>query len=153
MSHTRLAASVGFSTHPANPLPQTGATIYGPYFEFQSHRLISRHGNPFYSYLDGFGKQPYVYFSSGRKRNDYNRYGDSDCAPFGVWPYAISLGPPPAYQNPNTYQIISSGRDGRFGRGSMLPNGRVWHQETAKEIDADGRDDLSNFHYGSLGDR
>src|SRR5205823_2680370 len=70
----------GFSTNPANPIPQAAATTYGPYFAFQSYRLIARHGNSFYSYLDRFGKQPYAYFSTGRQRNGYNHYGDSDCA-------------------------------------------------------------------------
>ena len=41
----------------------------------------------------------------------------------GVWPYAGWFDPAPVYQNPNTCQIISAGRDGRFGPGTYIRTG------------------------------
>ena len=69
----------------------------------------------------------------------------------GVWPYAGWFDPAPVYQNPNTCQIISAGRDGRFGPGNVHPNGREWTPATGRDIDADGRDDLTNFNGPVLG--
>lgn len=141
----------GFGINPANPIPSDGNATYGPYIEFKSYRLVRLYGNAYPSYMDAYRHQPYAYFSSGRRRDNYNRYGGSDCDPLGVWPYAVRLDPSPAYHNPRTYQIISAGGDGRFGRGTLLPNGRPWTPETSTDIDADGRDDLSNFSATVLG--
>src|SRR5262245_36947772 len=108
---------LGFSTNERNPA-QPGGDRRGPFFEgFQANpnRLVQIHGNAFYSYLDSYGMKPYAYFSShkDKKPGGYNRYGGTDCAALGVWPYAKELNPTPQYWNPNSFQIISAGRDGR----------------------------------------
>lgn len=111
----------------------------------------------FYSYRDSFSDAktplPYVYFSGGRRPNSYNSLlthalvpvastpgalaARSDCATLGVWPYAQKMDPvgpkatlhtPPTYYNPDSFQIISAGADGRFGTGTMvlaLDNNRI----------------------------
>src|SRR5438105_4459841 len=80
----------GFSTNPTNPaahIPSGGDTL-PPFFEFDSSRLVPSNG--FYSYLDSYRQRPYAYFSSGKSRNDYNRYfgtyHNSDCASLLVIP-------------------------------------------------------------------
>ncbi len=129
----------------------------GPFYEFMTNRLVRLHGNAFYSYLDAFGQQPYAYFSSYGRRNGYNKYfthlGDSDCSRLGVWPYARSLAEKPDYINANSFQIISAGADGKFGRGSILPNGLTWDPKDTSRLDPAGRDDQANFHSLLLGVR
>ena len=92
------------------------------------------------SYLDPYGKQAYAYFSAGRKG-----YGN-DCPSLGLQPYA---GAPGAFLNPQGFQIISAGRDGKFGRGGAgwAPAGAATFYPRADP----GRDDWSNFHDRPLG--
>jgi hypothetical protein len=110
------------------------------FYDFDSGRLASisagRGLNPgpfnvaFPSYLDQDGQQPFLYFSSYRATNGYNRYfmasppsvtptytsGPwSDCHTFGVWPYQQSN---LDYQKTETYQIVSAGGDKKFGAGT-----------------------------------
>jgi hypothetical protein len=103
----------------------------GPFFNFASGRLVAG-GNGFFAYNDPW-KTPYAYFSSGKRRNNYNAYYNpagsgaalaSDCATLGVWPY---IDPNSNYMNPDTYQIISAGSNQAFGQGSnltLVPSGQ-----------------------------
>jgi general secretion pathway protein G len=144
---------LGFAVDPKNPVAADGRHV-GPLFWFDWERLVKLRGNRFPSYLDQFGQsQPYAYFCAGNRRDGYNRFGTSDCASLGVWPYAESLQPQPRYFNPHTFQIISAGPDGQFGPGTVLPDGRTWSPATADQIDPAGRDDLSNFYSAPLGVR
>jgi prepilin-type N-terminal cleavage/methylation domain-containing protein len=79
---------LGFSTNGARPAQLGGSSRKGPYFEFQSSRLVRIHGNGagnrYFSYLDPHGRgdgngnvvngMPYAYFSSYRTANGYNPY-------------------------------------------------------------------------------
>jgi hypothetical protein len=141
----------GFSADPDDPA-RPGGQRHGPFFDFRPHWLAAPRGGPFPSYLDPHGRQPFAYFSSYGRRNGYNPYGGTDCPTLGVWPYAASLGPAPAYHNPASCQILSAGADGRFGPGTVLPGGRTWMPESAGETPPEGRDDQSNFHDGLLGE-
>ena len=185
----------GFSTDefdPSQPPAAAAAPRKGPYFEFKPNRLQAWNNTPFYAYLDAFGQAPYAYFSSYKTASGYERYhaafGTSDCGSLGVSPYADLLpnppsyaAPPPRYLNPSTFQIVSAGADGVFGRGScQLPKGGAgptvwtpgtplptWSPVTAGSTPATaaftngavptpaqlaaGRDDLSNFHPTFLG--
>jgi general secretion pathway protein G len=160
----------GFSTNQADP-SQSGGTRKGPYFEFNTGRLVQRSsatGNLFYSYLDAYGKQPFLYFSSYSRRNGYNPYDAtnqraktpmtsvSDCAGLGVWPYAEALTPSIRYLKPDSFQIISAGEDKMFGPGTVLnplPAGGpfLWKPSTATSIPTAGRDDQTNFTGSLLG--
>jgi len=158
-------------------------------FDFST--LVDRNG--FFSYQDGYKQispppprttsatdfySVYAYFSSGRTRNGYNACPIGDCQfltrfdpPYpgpkplmpGVFPYQQSPG---NYHNPNTYQIISPGKDGIFGAGSPKPSdvaanphGYYWTPDTAKNVPGvpstaglgDGRDDITNFNATLLG--
>jgi hypothetical protein len=155
----QVLGCLGFSANPLNPA-FPGGQRRGPFYEFTAERLVQIHGNKFYSYLDGYRKKPYAYFSSYGKRNGYNRYfslddSKSDCASLGVWPYAESIkGGSPQYVNPAKFQIISAGADGQFRPGTDLTakSPFTWTPETADQIPESGEDDQGNFHSRSLGE-
>jgi hypothetical protein len=140
----------GFAVNPQNGAdPNAGYSA--PFFEFKTSRLRDLHGRGFHSYLDPYvTRQPYAYFSAYGQVNGYNRYGRTDCPSLGVWPYAYSLAPSPRFLNPNGYQIISAGPDGKFGPGSDSA-AHVWPPATAGTIPVNGRDDLANFSARALG--
>jgi len=68
----------GFSTNPSNPV--AGTDRVPPFFDFKSDRLQVIPGTVptgffcFPSYMDGYRKTPYAYFSSYKTANGYNRY-------------------------------------------------------------------------------
>jgi prepilin-type N-terminal cleavage/methylation domain-containing protein len=132
----------GFSTNPQNPT-QLGGDRKSPQFEFQAGRLYQRvRGNPFLSYKDTWNTgQPYLYFSSGKKRNGYSdtiTIGSVTISPY----YTAILNGVPQYLNPNTCQIISAGRDGQFGPGGP------WNPPN---VPAAEQDDQANFSDSKLG--
>lgn len=151
----------GFSTNPQNPAAAGGPRRL-PLFNFHSARLIDRFGNGFYSYLDAHGKQSLAYFSAYNAPNGYDRYAASDCPGLGfagkeLHPYAEGPG---RFLNPNSFQIISAGRDGNFGLGSnpTLTPVPYWTAATAgamfSMLPANERsvyrDDQANFSPGLL---
>jgi general secretion pathway protein G len=175
---------LGFSTNPQDPGAATSDRI-GPFYEFQQGRLGATAGR-YYSYLDAYGSldstgavvsgNVYAYFSSYKSTNGYNRYsaafGNSDCWSLlpavpginpvgGVWPYLTAPG---QYANPNSFQIVSAGKNGIFGPGSVTPT-TIWTPATASTFYVDGpilnalnqplppagRDDQSNFYDSPLG--
>jgi prepilin-type N-terminal cleavage/methylation domain-containing protein len=177
-------ACMGFSSNPKNPM-DTNSPLKSPAYDFKPARLVviphsSGVGNnaPFFSYMDAYNKkdptrnQPsvFAYFSSYKTRNGYNRYFNSANAPYsdcqslrvktqavpidGVWPYRDANN----YQNPDTFQIISAGRDATFGPGSfptIAATGVTWQTWTPAtantNVPTEGRDDMSNFYGSQLG--
>ncbi len=92
----------------------------------------------------------------------------------GVWPYAqfMAAGGPPVYLNPQTYQIISAGKDLNFGTGTVVftypgaPTGTPfwsgapqWTPQSATAVYPQanirgivgGYDDIANFYDRLLG--
>src|SRR5262249_60861996 len=124
----------------ANTTDVSGAKI-APFFEFKPSQLRDIHGRGFFSYLDFYGQQPYAYFSSYNVVNGYNRYGGTDCPTLGVWPYAQEWQPVPRFWNPDSFQIISAGRDGKFGPGATDAS-RVWSPATGQAMPVEGPDGL-----------
>jgi hypothetical protein len=180
---------MGFSTNQSNPM-MAGGDRDAPFFGFKSNRLVQWPNTApgFPSYLDGYGKTPYAYFSSYKAANGYNRYFgvanpympapnpvqayNSDCQalrfpaapgePQGLWPYAQSWAPTFQYLNPDTYQIISAGKNSNFGLGTYPPgdpnyasySGGVWRPSQATlayPVGSDGYDDIANFYDRLLG--
>ncbi len=129
----------GFSTNPSNPAREGGDRV-GPFFDFKPSRLVAR-SNGYAVYLDAYGKTPFAYFSGYKVRNGYNRYRTTDCKAIPDGPYCHG----DDYYNRDSFQIISAGADAKFGRGGQ------WTPANAKDIDTDGRDDMSNFHPTLLG--
>lgn len=97
-----------------------------PVFAFKRDRLQAGTGGLPY-YTDQYG-QPYLYFST--KKDSANSY-TLDCPQLqdGAYYHADK-----EYANPNSFQIIAAGRNGRFGNGSSLAN-----------MPADAQDNLTNF--------
>lgn len=151
---------LGFSTNPSNPATQTVDRI-GPFFDFKVKQLAPSPWNPLsglYVYLDTYGTQPYVYFSSYKTLNGYNRYGNSDIgAPLVISPYIEVLPTtlaPVKYVNPGTFQIISAGPDGVFGPGGAFRVPKAQSPNGTADFYLDstpGYDDQANFHQGLLG--
>lgn len=167
---------VGFSNNPSNPaLPPASASErrQGPYFEFQSNRLVSftssiaGNSGPYPVYLDPWThsggtakRQPYAFFASYNVEGGglYDKYGSSDCpslvAPTSgspVLPYQANA---TTFLNPSSFQIISAGRPitnppnvinlSVFGEG-----GTAWGR--AGTTDPNGRNNQSNFSAHLLG--
>jgi general secretion pathway protein G len=133
----------GFSTDLRDPTSGTQQRN-GPFFKFESKRLAPG-ANGFYSYNDPYGTA-YAYFSAYKRTNGYYRYNSSDCSNLNVSPYETpnSTSTNRAFYNPNTFQIISAGKDGKFGPGgSWSPGGG----------NLDTQDDMSNFYDALLGTR
>jgi general secretion pathway protein G len=138
---------LGFSKEGKTPAEPGGERV-GLFFEFRSWRLRDLHGRGFFTYVDGYGKQPYAYFSNYGQVNGYNRYGDTDCPSLGVWPYAETL-TPPRFLNQHSFQIISAGPDLKFGPGTDEA-AHAWNPRNPA-IPPQGRDDLGNFSWFPLG--
>ena len=156
---------LGFSTDPLNPM-RAGGERLGPFFEgFKSNRLV---GTTFFSYLDPYRDpldplaKPYAYFSSTTAANSYNPYSVvnnakpsgmdyvSDCPSLGLFPYVASVDTSTKpwnvqFVNPNSYQIISAGADGKFGPGWDPTTGAMPWSPTGGASDADTRDNQANF--------
>jgi prepilin-type N-terminal cleavage/methylation domain-containing protein len=143
---------LGFSTSKTNPVQTTGDRKR--FFDFQSDRLYVRalpdpitgqpnSTYPFLSYYDVYRTQPYAYFSSGRGANRYQL--SHYIAGLGIGPYWET---PQRFLNPDTFQIISAGGDGKFGGNSQ---GQQWTLTTADTVFDDQKDNQTNFHPHMLG--
>jgi prepilin-type N-terminal cleavage/methylation domain-containing protein len=155
---------IGFNPDVTNPdVAATPGQAIGPYFAFISSRLsLPPNGKYFAAYQDAYGARVggkvnyYAFFTCYKSSNGYNRYGTSDCASLGVWPYASSAATPqsklPTYVNSDTWQIICSGTDGNFGAGTDPTSATpyYWNPSTYGAIPLAGQDDQANFAFGKL---
>jgi len=137
-----IVGMVGFSTNPANPAaPPVSPTEkrLGPYFEFQTKRLVMT-PNGFPVYTDVYGRgEPFAYFASTNTEGA-GLYQPADCAsitPVAPVPYIGA--------NAGSFQILSAGRDGAFGSA-----GASWNPSTGT-TDPKGKDDQANFSPNLLG--
>jgi prepilin-type N-terminal cleavage/methylation domain-containing protein len=159
----------GFNTDPTDPMkPYTpGQQRHGPFFEgFTTDRLklftsqtgpeiktLPKRASNFPSFVDYYGKVPYLYFSSGKAGNDYGSDAtrgaiaapqDDPNTPWApVLPYKISTN---KFANASGFQIVSAGKDGLFGIGDQNWSGG------GGQLSPFGRDDISNFSATKLGD-
>jgi prepilin-type N-terminal cleavage/methylation domain-containing protein len=168
--------SMAIDYQPANPAglpPGVGmGKRKGPYFNFVTSRLVPVQATGgFFMYLDpwqvktslnGVGPMPYVYFSSNGINNGYN-YTDCSAVSYTdllgshfALPYWTGVtGTSFTYSNSNTYQIISAGKDGKFGYNPGLPpppgalNSNLW-SPTSGAVGT-GADDQANFSSTLLG--
>jgi hypothetical protein len=153
---------IGFSTDATNPMnPATGRR--GPYYQFEMPRVkpgpsttFAGAARPFFMYADPYGT-PYAYFSSINGPNNYSAYRgvmpagkQHDCFSLANFPPYFQPPPSPTaalqFYNPDTFQIISAGKDGKFGPGGS------WSPQSGPSGTApNGADDLSNFYDSRLG--
>jgi len=129
----------GFSSDPRNPVAPGGADRIGPFYNFESNRLVPA-GSRFPSYLDRY-TTPYAYFGGTGAANTYKSYCPSLPCPGA----ANGQVGPIAYQEtatrwtrPDGYQIISAGKDMKFAPGG------IW-DPTKGSKSFEARDDVSNF--------
>jgi hypothetical protein len=135
----------GWSTKATDPLADTEDQFrfydFSPKGLKEPSRLKDVHGNGYPSYLDQWGT-PYAYFSSNTKGQDRwipGLYAD-DCLLLQLKPYRAA--------NPDSWQIISAGRDRKFGlEGANWPSVKppLYRPGSA------GYDDISNFTSRNLG--
>lgn len=139
VSQGQLHGCEGFSRNKRNPSARGGERIR--FFEFKPKFLTNRSG--YFSYMDGWEKQPYAYFSS---EGTENGYGVNDCRSLGVQPYYKGdIKGIRQYHRPDGFQIISAGADGIFGAGGQFnPDGQ-------SNLGKEAEDNLSNFHEGIFG--
>jgi prepilin-type N-terminal cleavage/methylation domain-containing protein len=147
----------GFSTNNMNPA-MPGGKRKGPYYTFQVARLVpltsyNPAASPFPVYLDPWqvkiGPKPYAYFSSNGINNGYT---GANCVSIGAAPYFITG--TTQFTNPNTYQIISAGKDGVFGTAGWIPASGVPPVPPSNPNAAGqpaGADDQANFSSTLLG--
>jgi prepilin-type N-terminal cleavage/methylation domain-containing protein len=142
----------GFSADKTRPFASGGSRI-GPWFDFPVAKLqVVSHVNlfpatSFPSFLDAYDKgRPYLYFASYGKTVGYHVPSPTDlgdCQSGGgtgttVTPYIKSMNPAVFYE-PDSFQIISAGKDGIFNPGGLWAPGM-----------AQGGDDFTNFSQGML---
>jgi hypothetical protein len=153
----------GFSADDSNPAKR-GGLRYGPWFDFQSDRLI-RDAQGFFLYEDAYHGAParkpaqaYAFFSTCGFPDGYV---ESDCAipatlvtppatKGSPWPrpYRVEAGPESRYHNPTTFQILCAGWDGEWAENDQA-DGFVY--DGKKSVgDRFGRDNLANFARGTL---
>jgi len=141
------SGSTGFNTDKSNPTAQTTGARHGPFFEFDTARLNTTAASStplFPSYSDIFGT-PYAYFAAKTQgTNNYpNAYvptslsSSNDCHTLTTSgtiyfvPYFSSSVPPVApanwgtaisfkFHKPDSFQIISAGKDKQFGTGGQF---------------------------------
>jgi hypothetical protein len=151
-----IGGTKGFSTSLQDPACRDEPRI-GPFFKFPPTRL-KPNGNTaskagFLSFVDCYGKNFYAYFSEGPD-GLYNTYGSSDCQALGVRPYLSQKKPTAAHWNPYSFQLLSAGRNGKFGNTTALREDLLWTPAKAQAvfpIGSDGCDDIANFHGVVLG--
>jgi len=131
----------GLADNALDPVHGAGDRI-GPFYEFESARLSTAfsRGSKYPSYLDRYGV-PYAYFG-GLAANSYVSYCPSLPCPANA---GNALTGPYAYQesaarftNPDTFQIVSAGKDKKFAAGG------IWNP-TKGSTDLNATDDVCNF--------
>jgi prepilin-type N-terminal cleavage/methylation domain-containing protein len=126
----------GFSNNPNNPTMAGGERL--KFFDFNAGRLQvvssgATRSAQFPSYIDAYGKMPFIYFSAGKSTGGYVATNS-----LGVAPYRSGS----AFLNPDSFQIISAGLNMQFGAGG------TW---VPANTPLAGKDDVSNFHDKILG--
>jgi prepilin-type N-terminal cleavage/methylation domain-containing protein len=180
---------IGFSPNPLDPTaaPVAGEERIGSFYEFESNRLVPMatrtfaptannpcltlaNGPQFLAYQDRYGI-PYAYFGGTGGSNTYVSFCPSLPCPNNppqATPTATNAGGPLAYKEvfsparwtrPDTWQIISAGKDKQFGLGGTAfpaganapPNPADLWDPTKGSTDGYARDDQSSFSSTALG--
>ena len=92
---------------------------------------------------------PFLYFAARAGTYDdkqqYQISGGSSCRPYIDARVATKAGAAPTYINPQTFQILCPGLDGKYGFGRRYPTGEDY-------TIPDQMDDMTNFTKGTIGD-
>ncbi len=158
LTSTTSTTMTGFSKNPILPWSAAGANREGPYFEFDSGRLVDLDGDSFPEFLDPLPGQtsPYQYYASQGKSYAIDAVATPDA--FDVLP-DVSKNPLRVYlkaektgavgknvpQRSESFQIISPGLDGLYGPGGIYTDGSELTGTRASEAD-----NITNFSAGPL---
>jgi prepilin-type N-terminal cleavage/methylation domain-containing protein len=140
---------VGFSgTNASNPMETTSTTKrQGPYLQFEMNRVTPAPApGTFPVYQDTYGTA-YAYFSSGTGQNKYDAYASfgHDCNSLTTMaPYSNGT----QFYNADTFQIVSAGRDQKFGAGGQWASSDGF---TGPATINGGGDNITNFYDAKLG--
>jgi prepilin-type N-terminal cleavage/methylation domain-containing protein len=136
----------GFSTNKTNPFstPSAGEQRIGPFLEVKLDKIRIDGTNGMAWYVDPWSS-PYAYFAWEPQYNNYASYNwptttSSWASTTNHGPYSDTTG---KAQNPKTFQLISAGKNARFGTGGVLNPGQGQFSLTG-----DAGDNLSNFTKG-----
>ncbi len=181
---------IGFSQDPAHPFDNTSTSRIGPFFEFDPARLPSQPPSELGKYYPpgvpaGSG-MPYVYFHAEQgqpqPKREYYNLSYSGNTPVYTFKPLDSLDPKPykpywdqrnmGWVNPDSFQILCCGLDGKFGKENVYPTGIIQKPITDPTLPADvlaalntniirtidnpgnfdHLDDQTNFTSGTIGD-
>ncbi|MFO0845995.1 MAG: prepilin-type N-terminal cleavage/methylation domain-containing protein [Gemmataceae bacterium] len=141
----------GFSTDALDPT-KVGGERKGPYYAFKSSRLVTGPSGTYFMYLDPYGS-PYAYFGA-YTAGEYAPtaiYGASqvntDNSNLGLTDAYFDTASPKRWMSPNTFQIISAGRNKAFGSGGKV----IVSTNSPGRTDEDSSDNLTNFSQTELG--
>ena len=136
-------AMTGFAANSSNPTRARNGrpARIGPFFQFNTARLVDTDNDGFLSYQDGYERNVYAFFAAGRTANSYGR---NDNQSLRVQPYYSTVqNGQRQHIKPNSFQIISAGKDGVFGTNYQWQEGQG--------LTGAGSDNLSNFSNSRLG--
>ena len=147
---------VGFSSNEAQPFTLKDKSRVGPFFKFDPSRLVHTDTDGFFEYKDPMPDQtqPYIYLSSyegqGYQKLDLDTDGDaSTTGDSRMESYYIQPSSNPNATtgwNPQKFQIISPGQDGKYGKGGLYdPDNAGFGGDREAE-----RDNITNFSAGLL---
>jgi prepilin-type N-terminal cleavage/methylation domain-containing protein len=133
------------------PFPYATAPQTTPWTNYTVVTANPGTADSYWSFVDIFGTQPFIYFSSKKAGNDYiNNWLQGSAAQNlqydlqgGCAPFLMSG---TRFANPNGFQILSAGRDTLFGTGGLN-----WAGVSGGSVSMGGYDDISNFHPTLLG--
>jgi prepilin-type N-terminal cleavage/methylation domain-containing protein len=127
---------IGFSKDPAHPFDNTTSSRIGPFFEFDPGRLPLQPTSELGKYyakgvIPGTG-QPYIYLRAELGQPEPKReyfyytgtgYTFKQGAASGAKPYwdQRNMG----WVNPDSFQILCCGLDGKFGKENVYPTGNI----------------------------
>ncbi len=155
-----VVATIGFSKSPQFPWSPAGANREGPYFEFDSGRLIDADGDGVREYVDPLPDQssPYLFYSSQGKSyvlqnsigaDAFDVFTDATKNPLKIYLKTEKIAANPSTRNTpqrsEGFQIISPGLDGNYGPGGVYSDGSELLATRAAEAD-----NITNFSGGQL---
>lgn len=141
----------GWSPNPLNPMTGAGTRV-APFYEFNPDRMSIGQSN-FRVYRDSYNPgRPFLYFTSYRSGNDYSPLDVYTGSPEGVVSAFREPGATGRFINPNSFQILSAGRDGQFGNFTLTAANPfiLWRNGAFTTFPAANaaaiNDNLANFH-------
>lgn len=155
-----VVTTIGFSKSPTTPWSPAGANREGPYFEFDSGRLVDIDGDNAREFIDPLPGQtaPYLYYSSQGKSytvtntaaaDAFDVFTDTALNPQKIYLKTEKVAATPSTRNTphraESFQIISPGLDGIYGEGGIFTDGS--ELTGTRSVEADN---ITNFSAGPL---